>query len=200
MDPVSIAKLGFAVQKIVALLEKDRTAEFEKERDEIFREWIADVARGLHDLEQRVGDLSAFVAEGLVDRELQLVWRNFMFEAAREAIGERRRMLAYAVVGTAAVAHILTVAQVARVERTMRELDPLDLRVLAEAADLGSPGQRYSFMMGKPPSGDLLHVAGCIRVYTPRTWNAVLSADLTELGRWVLAVARPWLLASGASA
>jgi hypothetical protein len=70
-------------------------------------------------------------------------WRvldNYGYEAAREPMDERRRMLAYAAAGS--VHHTLTIAQLARVERMIRELDPDDLVVLAKLEERPMPGPR----------------------------------------------------------
>ncbi|MFO0685353.1 MAG: hypothetical protein U0234_25060 [Sandaracinus sp.] len=183
--------------------------------------WLAKVADAARALEARVEDLGARVARLLADGEMQRVWRNIAFEAQREAIDERRRMLAYAIVGTVSSADRLSVAQVARVERTMRELDPHDLHVLADVSRIPMPTwrttaqnstdeersrvhneakaahrRRMAALRSTAGSADVLQAAGCIRVFNPAILDSYECIIVTDIGDWVLAVADPYLRAS----
>jgi len=206
------------LRRLVEHVEGANTRDHERDRDEEFRFWLAEVALAAGQAEERLGQLDQRVLDALEDREMQRIWRNLTFEAAREAIDERRRMLAYAAIGTALSAEHLTIAQIARVERTLRELDPADVSTLARIAEirlepldtgaddaakerhrlnsLAAGEKRYRILMAVPPSGEVLRVGGCVRVYRPPIWDSTEVADLTTLGQWVLLVSDPFLRAS----
>lgn len=68
----------------------------------------------------------------LADHQFFRVNQNYIFEATREAMDERKRMLAFAAAGSVNVA--LALGEIARVERTIRELDPDGVRLLSAIA------------------------------------------------------------------
>lgn len=142
------------------------------------------------------------------DAQFERVRRNYGFEAAREAIDDRRRMLAYADAGSVTLE--LTVAQIARVERTIRELDPEDVKVLAAIKSVPAPrpcvgrvldevgqelhSRRLSLLREHDPSGYILQSSGCLEVNAPRSvWSTDQLCVVTKIGDWVLAVLEVYL-------
>lgn len=118
------------------------------------------------------------------------VQRNYQFEARREPMRERRRMLMFAQAGSFNVEQ--TLAEIARVERTLRELDPDDVLALVHALEMSGEENRFSAdaldvaFMGSENIIDALATSGCIReestyapISEPSTWRH------TRLGKLV---------------
>lgn len=129
--------------------------------------WAADLAlrdrerlEALQSQAAKIADLEEKLAALVADPQFFRVRTNYCFEAAREAIDERRRMLAYAAAGSLAPG--LTVGQIARVERTIRELDPDDVKFLKLLSEYGDDGSRYSGWQENDESGHVLLAAGCV--------------------------------------
>lgn len=152
VDPTSVAlDLGDFVSTPVGaairffLRWKDRnTPNLKAAQEEMFKDWVVQLNIAVRDqarhLEQQARDLEATRAklESLVnDPALTRVCDNYGLEASREALDERRRMLAFAAAGSVNVD--LEIAQIARVERTVRELDPADVKLLGQLARIEDP-------------------------------------------------------------
>jgi hypothetical protein len=195
-------------------------SQFREARDEEFRQWTVEHALALYDLLRRIGAAESDVAalraklEKLADdREFQRVQGNYGWEAWREATDERRRMLSFAAAGSYTIE--LSVAQLARVERTVRELDPADLRLLRELNTtafqapqrlteppdgdddprlesyrkaLGAATQRFAICELHQPSGHVLVASACVSVEFPVHPFVGPAAYVTDLGRSVLQV------------
>ncbi len=152
-------------------------AEFDRTRDE----WLIELKRAVAAPEKRLEEATAEqrekLNEVLEDPGFARVQLNYGYEAAREAIDERRGMLAYAALGAAdAGMRGMSIAEVARVERTIRELDPEDVGALAhhERPPIGQP----------PP--DTLVTAGCMMPILDS--GALQLWRVTKLGEGVLRV------------
>src|SRR5258708_2639838 len=134
VEPVSTIKAVGKILRIVKYLHERNNAATNRMVEAY--DWEKEVA--VRDAEQAARLESKFgdrileiegVLQALVeDPQFYRVRRNYGFEGAREALDERRRMLTCATAGS--ITPDLTVAQLARVERTMRELDPDDVKLL----------------------------------------------------------------------
>jgi hypothetical protein len=189
----------------------------------MFREWVVAEKRAAVDQTKRLAeqaeDLAALRAklEGLIsDPSFARVRDNYGYEAAREALDERRRMLAFASAGSVNLK--LTIAQLARVERTIRDLDPEDIRLLARVAMLADPPPpeagpgvgvkeaqttwfqhmagaahvRALVVLGEGASGEVLIASGCVQISNVKPEFGIATpvegASITHAGQWVLAV------------
>lgn len=212
--PIETALLktaGSAGLKLLRHLEDRNTASFQRARDEMFREWVAELSTALQyiyeQLRLRHEHLDSKLEQVLQDGQLVRLYDNFGYEAAREAIDERRRMLAYAAAGI--VDPELTVEQKARVERTLRELDPVDVRMLYGldllparilAPDIHDALRKRDLAA---PSADVLLASGCVRIDVHETMDiddtrgVGHSAAITPLGKNVLQVLRAYLQLRG---
>lgn len=135
-----------AAIKLVRYFADRTTRSFQESRDAMFAAWAVEeqqqAAATLRQLEARSDDVEALKArldELVADPEFARVRNNYGYEAYREAIDERRRMLAFASAGSINLE--LSVAQLARVERTVRELDSSDVLALARVAKMADPPQ-----------------------------------------------------------
>ncbi|WP_437653341.1 hypothetical protein [Sorangium sp. So ce1182] len=196
---ISILKLGVKpLGQWLAQLSQRNTEDFVRARDEMFREWIAELHRALHELvpewEQRFNGLEAKINKLGEDPQLFRLLDNFGYEASREAINERRRLLAHAAAG--AMNPDLTIAQKARVERVLRELDPDDVILLHKINAMSDASARYEALVASEASGDSLSGSGCIRTYSPEAYDAVTVAHVTTLGSWVLTMCTSYVRAS----
>jgi hypothetical protein len=113
-------------------------------RDEIFRDWVVEEKRATVEHAKRLAehaeDLEALrlkLEELISDPSFARVRDNYGYEAAREAIDERRRMLAFACAGS--INLDLTIAEISRVERIVRELDPDDIHSLRTLTSIVDP-------------------------------------------------------------
>ena len=181
MDPAASAAL---VAAKLALAPKIRawashvldpnTSRFKEARDEMFREWVADLQVLAREqfayLSARMDDVEARTDERVRDAESQSVLMNYARAANTEPIGERRRMLDFA--AAALLDARLTVAEHSRVERIVRELDPKDVLWLS-AIDRATgtyqgrklvPAERVRFTVWSHGRADVLVAAGCIRI------------------------------------
>jgi hypothetical protein len=201
----AVIKVGQVAARLAVWAARRNEEQFVRERDEMFRWWVAQLAGAAKEQEERLAGLAATVADIeeklavlLDDPQHGRVVSNYGFEAAREAIDERRRMLAYAAAGSASPT--LTVAQIARVERTLRELDPPDVLLLSElhqmAATVGPGAPHKPWLEGQRafhkwqrsrPAGYLLLAAGCVYLHPPESGQTP-EIHVPELGAWVLEV------------
>jgi hypothetical protein len=162
--------------------------------------------------------------EELLTQEFFWILENYEFEAHREAIDERRRMLAFASAGSLNVE--LSLGEIARVERAIRELDPADVLLLARLRAIEDPPKpripeglshapteilgpwqkscaevaeaRQKAALAQSGSGDALRSAGCTQLAPMRnTWGATFPTGLvvTTMGDWVLRVLDGYLRA-----
>lgn len=225
MEPataLSAAKQGWSVAQLLQKLlhpDKDISA-IEADLTEIYREYVRDVERGFKELRdafhERGENVDGWLAETREDVQLLRVWRNFTWEAQREAIDERGKMLAAAMLGT--LDSNMSVEVKARVERTLRELDPDDVRCLWGIyrtgghwlADGSSP--KFAHRDNVPEqiryqiwhtcgSADTLVATGCVRVTTHggKLGSIVYhTASVTPLGQSLIRVLRKYLKERGA--
>lgn len=196
MSIAALAKGTTVTAKWLARLAERGTDRFKADRDEMFREWTAEVAERVRDIESRMGDDARRVAdERSEDREFAAVWRNLGYEASREAIDQRRRMLAYAAAGTLATGH--SIAQVSRIERALRQLDPDDILWLDEIDRAEFPECPVAAKLARGmtwdgcPSRDALLLAGCVRELN--VWGT--GVDVSTIGRGVLSVMEAFVAA-----
>lgn len=178
---------------------------FKKARQEGFEDFVVEHAQALRRIQERldksdqqaeeIAHLQERVARLEGDPQFDRVQDNYGYEAYREAMKERRRMLAYAAAGSLPAR--LTIGQLARVERTIRELDPVDVLVLADLeretrSRRGTPSDPVYLRWQKAgASGSMLVAAGCVHVGAQGGGfgSAPLPvAEITEIGRWVLEV------------
>lgn len=216
MDPLTVAKGGLAAQKLVKFIEslvEKPTRNFERARDELFREWVAELALALRctaengeQLENRLDQLEARLDAPEIVRAVKILES----EAAVEPQLERRRMLAFIAAGWVNLE--LQVPQLARVLRVIRELAPEDVYVLFQLKKIAIEGESpdklgdfqksptgkrmYRFIKDSQPSGDLLLASGCLRMrYTTGLNNLGPEVHLTIIGEWVLQALGPYLKA-----
>ena len=179
-------------------------------RDEMFREWVVEekqaTVQHVRRLAEHAADLNELkrrLEELVSDPELARVRDNYGFEAAREAIDQRRRMLTFASVGSINLE--LSVVHIARVERVVRELDPSDVKLLSTLSEDWSKTS-YEALERAGISGDALVSSGCVRLRDGNLWSAEADhlayeapdetvATVSELGRMVLVVCDPYLRA-----
>ncbi|MFZ5891261.1 MAG: hypothetical protein ACOY0T_09445 [Myxococcota bacterium] len=195
-------------------------------------EWIIEDRRRvldvLHELRRNSDDVAALNArltELSEDPSFARIRDNYGYEASREAIDERRRMLAFAAAGSvrAAASAKLSIAQLARVERTIRELDPFDVAYLKQVSLAENPSiphieahnqhqrvdlmkdwearchkigsVRWEVLKAMQPTGALLVASGCVQILATGSVGEANSAEVTALGEWVLEVMKPYLAA-----
>jgi hypothetical protein len=192
------------------------TEAIERARKEAFEDWVIELRRAVpavvEYLAQRVEELEARLEEVANDPQMMRIYDNFGYEAAREAIDERRRMLAMAAAGI--LDTDLTIEQKARVERTLRQLDPGDVRTLyALSRVVGrvdpNPSDRQRptcvneselcfRVLRRAPSGDVLVAAGCVCVDAfaglGASWQ---EAHITSVGQDVLLALRAYVRVRG---
>lgn len=158
------------------------------------------------DLEAQFVDLGAKVDVQSDDAQMHRLWANFVWESIREATAERREMLAAADAGI--VDPTLTIEQKARVERTLRQLDPTDVRALFGFELIGNAdgylarNELYE-LWKRLPDGDVLVSSGCMRL-NPEPLAGAGGAgkpvpEVTPLGRNVLRVLRVYVRKRGPS-
>jgi hypothetical protein len=129
-----------------------------------------------HALAEHAGSLESggvTPEELLSEPEFQKIADNYAVEAQREALLERARMLAHALVGTLCSQN-LAISQKSRVERTIRELDPPDVLLLYRLNSVrieerlpndsfDREGMKRMEMLDEHPSSrDVLRAAGCV--------------------------------------
>lgn len=156
-----LAKHGIAI-----LAEKHDQTRLFREADlatlnEAFYEGLERQAAIIAELAKTRHDVATILAEHVADRQFHLVQRNYLFEAQREAMDERRRMLMFAKAGSYNAE--LTLGEIARVERSIRGMDPDDVMNLADM--IGSIKTGDGPIRSKQPQDvlDLLLALGCIR-------------------------------------
>ena len=224
MDPMTGLGILLNVQQIIETIYKvvpSNTANFAKERDEMFQGWIVELKTALDDLLSRTSEMNTLVTQLVADPEFCRLQRNYGFEAAREAIDERRKFLAYAAAGT--FRDDLSVAQLARVERIIRLLEPNDVRFLADVEqDIAARRKQLEADQRKlagtseyrqaqnadaiatatfnkvssSASGQALLASGWLLMFTPPVYDASIEVQITHLGKEVLSVMQVYLLAA----
>ncbi len=216
---IVVAKLAggalfrFGVKRLVAAMTQFLESNDARLRDAWELERRDHVVRKLFWLEETVVDLGARIADlgskidvQADDPQLYRVWDNFVYESIREAIAERREMLAAADAGI--VDPTLTIEQKARVERTLRQLDPADVRALFGFELIGNAGghrerDEVYQLWKRMPNGDVLVSSGCLRL-NPEPLAGAGGAgkpipEVTPLGRNVLRVLRVYVRKRGPS-
>lgn len=154
-------------------------------------QWLQHVMQRLLDCGERDDVLAARLDAFADDRQAQRVVHGLFFEAMREALDDRRRMLAAA----AAVLTVpdLPVEEKARCERTLRQLDVADvawLDVLDKICGNIHNGRAYGDdaalrheVWNNSPSKEALVAAGCVAVsYTAGAGGGQALAHITRTG------------------
>jgi hypothetical protein len=141
--------------------------------------------------EPRIDRLEEKLGDRADDEEFQGLVDNFGLEASREALGERRRLLAHASAGAFDVT--MTIAQAARAERVLRHLDPVDIERLRRV-ELFKRYDEHSPDGARREDLDVLVGQGCVST----TWGAgsVASYSITSTGHLVLRLLRSYQLRS----
>ena len=136
------------------------------------------------------------------DPQFLFVRRNVGFEAAREALDERRLMLSHVAAGL--YEESLSIEQKARVERKLRDLDTHDVRVLyglSRVAAQRAEAVRHKLWRDSGASADLLLGAGCLReVIKEGAFGGAAPRELwlSEVGHEILRAARSYVALRGA--
>jgi len=160
----------------------------------------------LRQLEETAANEDALRA--LLTEEFFFLQANIEIEAFREAMKERRRMLAFAAAGMFSLD--LPIPVLARVERVIRELAPEDVKLLAringipagERTERGGRGpsrahkDRLRILRESDFSGPILQACGCISVMDETVgWAMNRWCEVTKLGAAVLTVLDAYLRA-----
>lgn len=118
----------------------------------------------------------------------QRVLRNYFFEAVREAIDDRRSMLAAGAASTFAGEH--SVEDAARVERVLRMLDEEDVALLRrlERAHPGGRGFALADLRQGQLWGSQLVASGCLLTFTEVAAGSIPTARITPLGELVVRI------------
>jgi hypothetical protein len=169
-------------------------------RDHVVRKlyWLEQIVA---DLQSRIDSFAEQVEAQTDDPQLHRVWDNFVYEAIREATNDRREMLEAADAGT--VDPRLSVHRKARVERTLRQLDPEDVRALYGIDRMVAPKRERYETWKRLPNGDILVAAGCLRM-NPEALagfggTGTPVPEIAPLGSDVLKVMRLYLRKHGPS-
>lgn len=218
-----------AIPSLVAYVARDRnTPKVLAAFDEAMAEWVIDLRRHtvaqlrlLESTAANAAETGRRLAELVEDPEFVRVQNNYGYEACREAINERRRMLAFASAGSVNLE--LSIAQLARVERTVRELDPTDILALQQVARIADPprparddrmdyrnqlqpwhescgrqAQTRFVILNEGGSLPVLSASGCVLVAVDTAgFSPKNSLTVTELGARVLRVLHAYLAAIG---
>lgn len=126
----------------------------------------------------------AKVAEMVSDPQFAKIFANLQWEAAREALKERQRMLAH--LGAGLCDPDLSINEKARIERVARGLDPQDFNLLREAEQWGLRvgGQRTNEV-----SFFVLTASGCLAADTAEQVRAPQpQATGSDAAAWSTAV------------
>ncbi len=207
---VTARKALVTATKLLGLIDrysKRNTESFLAARDEIFRDWVVELANAMSSVVEHLQSTGYRLDEIEARAELPELCRildNYAEGAWREPLRERRRMFAYASAGS--VTPALTLAQAARVERTLRELDPEDVVLLHELVERQPVANSivqtkqtphglvaYQKLEAKPVSGYALVAAGCLIIHTPNVWDAKQEAHPTPVARLILGVLHTYL-------
>ncbi|MBK8999597.1 MAG: hypothetical protein IPM35_28085 [Myxococcales bacterium] len=192
------AGASFALGKLREVLAANDRAVLAK-WDEVEAEFWGETNDQFRDHEARLSDLErAALQDRCQDHEAWGIFRNFALEATREALDERRLMIAHA---TAAIANVsLSLGELARAERVLRELDPDDVRTLrglwlVRSALVGGkePG-RLRYELWRACRADALAASGCVLLEYANVWGDEKERlNLTRTGLTVLRVMRTYL-------
>ncbi|HVU02293.1 MAG TPA: hypothetical protein VHE30_11100 [Polyangiaceae bacterium] len=213
---MTVAKLAAKLPLLYRrLLGDGDLAPIQADMEEMYRDWVQDldaaVKRCSSFYDERFASQEDRLATLEQDAEFWRIGRNFRWEAAREAMDERRAMLANAFAGLADPR--LTVEEKARVERVLRQLDPIDARSLwglvRAAGRHDIHGRRYESesellheLWRSLANADALVAAGCVRVGIKGGVGAGDSvreaAVVTKIGLDVIRVLEPHLVQVGA--
>jgi|HubBroStandDraft_1064217.scaffolds.fasta_scaffold01132_18 hypothetical protein len=161
--PMSLAvvagkKLLAQVVEVLVRYENKNTTALLKAWDDAKDEWLVELVRVLPEVVGRLEQVEQF-QERLKLRtespEFQRLLDNVSFEASREAIEERRRMLAH--VGAGIFDVTMTIAEAARCERVIREVDPADIFALRRVN-----GSQEVLAGSHPEDLEILIAVGCV--------------------------------------
>jgi hypothetical protein len=165
---------------------------------ENYREWVRDLDAAVAVHTQAINESAeagAQVEERIAalesDRRLVRIWNNLGYDAMREALEERRAMLADAAVALALSP--LPIERKARIERTLRDLDPVDVcdlyglaRIVGSQDTDGTKLRTTDNLRhhvwasgGRVENAEILLSAGC--VYLPPGGGAGWGGGMQEL-------------------
>lgn len=205
LEPTAITKLlQPSIQKefdqLLSKLDPDRRLETAWNGPDGWLDWIinlnANFRQAYSYLNARMDNFEAHLQPVLEDHQFARIFKNFTFEAMREAIDERSRMLEHAAVGVGMLDPAISIEQKARIERTLRTLDPEDVLYLYGASRIPihhrNSGHSMANFLNGALSGDVLVSSGCIRMEAEGSgglgegvWT---TARITPLGLGVLKV------------
>lgn len=174
-------------------------------------EFINSVMRLHTENNKRIGEIAALARILQEDRPTLTVLGNLKFEAAREALHERRLMLAAAVGGI--LRPEFDTQRRARLERKLRELDPSDVRLLygislvPKPAMEESPRQpgmlddhhamaRLEYASSDTDQFEILISSGCIKNHALKTYTGD-GCSLTSVGADILKVVEDYVVDQG---
>lgn len=205
VDAVLIAKLAKPGLGLALTYAKKRLSPNERMREawaERIDEFVVEHSQAI----ASAGSRLALVEARLEEAEAEAAFLNYAEEAMREAVAERRKMLAHAAAAILGV-QALTLAEHSKVQRMLRILDPADvvfLRRLAltcgtffEQQDRKHPDRVRRLMLERSDSRDALS-GTFVEEYSTNTWDENEKARLTRFGKKVLLVmktispASPW--------
>ncbi len=197
---VSVKKALATATKLLGIIDryaKRNTVEFLAARDELFRDWVVELANALRAVTEHLQAVGYRLDDIEARSELPDLLRiidNYAEAAWREPLSERRRMFAYAAAGS--VLPTMTLPRIARVERTIQELDPEDLDLLAALVDVGAvtsvqmptgavyqaSQNAYHVWQQQKAAGEILEAAGCVRSRVPAITGPTPEIAVTFLG------------------
>ncbi|WP_437731290.1 hypothetical protein [Sorangium sp. So ce1335] len=196
--------------KLINQAREKRTSEYLVAWDSQKEDWLLEVAVAAKEQKEHLEAIQCkldAIDALLSDPQFHRIFDNYSFEASREAINERRRMLACAAAGS--IDPTMSVAEIARTERTIRELDPQDVLELHRLSKLPSPTapgvsnwsdeqsqarlNRYNTLI-KSPSFDALLASGCVYIDHQTGYaGATPDAEVTSMGHRVLRILRAYI-------
>lgn len=173
----------------------------EARRIEFETNFVAALKLEVEELREAIEDLETRLEEQHNDAQFMTLWSNLGYEAAREALDERRRMLEHAAAGL--IDPRLSIEDKARVERTLRQLDPTDVRTLYglhRVVDRRPERKRHELWTDAGMSGEVLLSTGCVKedLHAGAAGGAPPDLHLTRLGELILRTLRSYVLERGA--
>ena len=170
-------------------------------------DFIAEVTTSLARLAKRTNSLADQVRNAVADGPTRTILGNLGFEAAREAIVERKLMLAAAVGGI--LRPEFSVERRARLERKLRELDPADVRHLDGITRVPRPNmkdfpaqpgatddhhamERLRYAELHVDEFEVLRSSGCVEICRLENYRAE-GCRVTRLGQDILRVVEDYV-------
>jgi hypothetical protein len=204
-----VGKLGIEGLKFLFGLQKVNDETFSVEVKKLYEDWVIEIDKALRILARDFFDLDNAIERQFQDRQFMNLMRNFRLEAAREAMDERRKMLAHAAAG--ACMPTIDLGRRARLERTIRELDPDDVRGLyglkqivgrydLEGKDHVDTDRLRHHVLTTITVKESLLAAGVVQEGTHAGWGGGWTfCRVTHLGLDTLSLLKTYLIEKGAS-